>query len=56
MNLEETNTSGARLLTALGLNFIIPTSQLIGGFLVNSVALLSDAIHNFSDFTAILIS
>ncbi|MBF0209373.1 MAG: cation transporter [Desulfamplus sp.] len=51
----ESNT-GARLLITLILNFIIPVSQIIGGIVANSVALISDAVHNFSDFTAILIS
>jgi cation diffusion facilitator family transporter len=40
----------------LVLNLIIPTAQIIGGLLANSVALISDAVHNFSDFTALLIS
>lgn len=51
----EANT-GSRLLITLALNFIIPVSQIIGGLLANSVALISDAVHNFSDFTAIFIS
>jgi len=50
------DTSGSRLLMTLGLNFIIPIAQVIGGVLANSVALISDATHNFSDFAAILIS
>ncbi len=50
------DTSGARLLLSLGLNFIIPVAQVIGGVLGHSVALISDATHNFSDFAAILIS
>jgi cobalt-zinc-cadmium efflux system protein len=50
------DTSGSRLLMTLGLNFIIPIAQMIGGVLANSVALISDATHNFSDFAAILIS
>ncbi len=51
----ESNT-GSRLLITLALNFIIPVAQIIGGLIANSVALISDAVHNFSDFTAILIS
>ncbi|MBF0230993.1 MAG: cation transporter [Desulfamplus sp.] len=51
----EANT-GSRLLITLALNFIIPVAQIIGGLIANSVALISDAVHNFSDFTAILIS
>ncbi|MFO7716165.1 cation diffusion facilitator family transporter [Desulfosarcina sp.] len=50
------DTSGPRLLAALALNLLIPVAQIIGGLLANSVALISDAMHNFSDFTAILIS
>jgi len=50
------DTSGSRLLMTLGLNLIIPIAQIIGGVLANSVALISDAIHNFSDSGAILIS
>jgi len=50
------DTSGPRLLATLVLNLIIPTAQIIGGLLANSVALISDAMHNFSDFTALLIS
>jgi cation diffusion facilitator family transporter len=50
------DTSGPRLLATLVLNLIIPTAQIVGGVLAGSVALISDAIHNFSDFTALLIS
>lgn len=50
------DTTGSRLLITLGLNFIIPVVQIIGGFMAGSIALISDATHNFSDFTAILIS
>ncbi|MFZ5569653.1 MAG: cation diffusion facilitator family transporter [Thermodesulfobacteriota bacterium] len=50
------DTSGSRLLATLALNLLIPVAQVIGGLLANSVALISDAVHNFSDFTAILIS
>ncbi|MDD5722563.1 MAG: cation diffusion facilitator family transporter [Syntrophales bacterium] len=47
---------GRRLLITLALNFIIPVVQIVGGLVANSMALISDAIHNLSDFTAILIS
>ncbi len=53
--LSESST-GARLLITLALNFVIPVIQIIGGIAAHSMALISDAIHNFSDFTAILIS
>lgn len=50
------DSSGPRLLITLALNLIIPVAQIIGGLLAGSVALVSDAMHNFSDFTALLIS
>lgn len=50
------DSTGFRLLITLALNFIIPTVQIIGGIAAHSMALISDATHNFSDFTAILIS
>ena len=50
------DASGPRLLMTLALNFIIPVAQVVGGIISNSVALISDAMHNFSDFTAVLIS
>lgn len=53
-NLSESSIT--RLLITLVLNFIIPAVQLVGGFFANSIALISDAVHNFSDFIAIFIS
>lgn len=54
VNIEE--TSGPKLLITLVLNLIIPIIQIIGGTIAHSMALISDATHNFSDFTAVLIS
>jgi len=54
--LHDTDTTGPRLLMTLGLNLIIPAAQVAGGFAANSTALISDAVHNFSDFTALLIA
>jgi len=45
-----------RLKLVLVLNFIIPAAQIGGGYLANSMALVSDATHNFSDFTAVFIT
>ena len=50
------NQTGTRLLLTLGLNLLIPVAQIIGGLIANSVALISDATHNFSDFAAILVA
>jgi cobalt-zinc-cadmium efflux system protein len=49
-------TSGPRLLVVLVLNLVIPLAQAAGGLWAGSVALISDAAHNFSDFTALLIA
>ncbi len=50
------DASGMRLLFTLGLNFIIPTVQIIGGLAAGSMALISDAVHNYSDFVAVFIA
>ena len=54
VNTEE--TTGTRLLITLVLNLIIPIIQVIAGVFAHSMALISDATHNFSDFMAIFIS
>jgi len=48
--------SGGRLLLALALNIVITVAQIIGGIVSGSLALLSDALHNFSDVSALAIS
>jgi len=40
----------------MALNIFIPAVQLYGGIVSGSMALLSDALHNLSDFTSVLIS
>lgn len=45
-----------RLLATLALNLFIPLIQIAGGLFAHSMALVSDALHNLSDFTAVLIS
>lgn len=50
------DTSGSRLLFTLSLNLIIPVAQVMGGVYAHSMALISDATHNFSDFVAILLA
>ena len=47
---------GNRLLIATVLNFIIATAEIIGGIFSNSLSLISDAFHNLSDATAVLIA
>lgn len=48
--------SGVKLLIAIVLNVIITAAQVAGGLISGSLALLSDALHNFSDVMALLIS
>ena len=48
--------SGKNLFITIILNVIITLSQIIGGILSGSLALLSDATHNFSDVMALLIA
>lgn len=50
------DSSGRSLLVTLGLNLLIPVVQIVGGIQAHSMALISDAAHNFSDFTAVLIA
>ena len=51
-----TPVSGGRLLVTLLLNLLITVAEIIGGILSGSLSLISDALHNFSDGIAIVIS
>ncbi|MDN5346098.1 cation transporter [Petrotoga miotherma DSM 10691] len=53
---EKERTLDSRLLLSVILNFGITIAEILGGIFSNSLALLSDAIHNLNDTTAILIS
>ena len=44
------------LLISIVLNIVITIAQVIGGLLSGSLALLSDALHNFSDVISLIIS
>ncbi len=48
--------SGKNLFITIVLNVIITVAQIIGGIISGSLALLSDAMHNFSDVLALLIA
>ena len=47
---------GRNLLISIVLNVVITISQIIGGIISGSLALLSDALHNLSDVLSLLIS
>jgi len=53
---NEHQSLGWRLLITMLLNFGITIAEIIGGILSGSLALISDALHNFSDGIAIIIS
>ncbi len=50
------DVSGKNLFWTIVLNVIITVSQIIGGIVSGSLALLSDAMHNFSDVLALVIA
>ena len=47
---------GRNLFISILLNILITVSQVIGGILSGSLALLSDALHNFSDVLSLVVS
>lgn len=53
---HSSEVKGKNLLISIILNIGITAAQVIGGFLSGSLALLSDALHNFSDVISLLIS
>ncbi len=50
------NLKGRNLGIAILLNVAITIAQVVGGFISGSLALMSDALHNFSDVLALIIS
>ncbi len=48
--------NGKSLLFSILLNIVITLSQIIGGLISGSLALISDALHNFSDVISLIIS
>lgn len=55
-NHSHNTLSGKNLLLSILLNIVITTAQVIGGFISGSLALISDAVHNFSDVISLVIS
>lgn len=50
------SAEGSKLLFTVILNFGITIAEFVGGIFANSLALISDAIHNLSDAVALLIT
>ncbi|WP_411766175.1 cation diffusion facilitator family transporter [Winogradskyella sp. A3E31] len=48
--------NGRNLLISILLNILITVAQVIGGIVSGSLALLSDALHNFSDVLSLVVS
>ncbi len=55
-NHSHTDLKGRNLLISIVLNVGITVAQVVGGVLSGSLALLSDALHNFSDVLSLIIS
>ena len=55
-NNSHTDLKGRNLIISILLNILITISQVIGGLLSGSLALLSDALHNFSDVISLFVS
>jgi len=53
---HDDNITGSRLIITMLLNFLITIVEVIGGIISGSLSLISDALHNFSDGIAIIIS
>lgn len=54
INIDDTNSR--KLIFVIALNFIITIAEVVGGLISNSLALISDSLHNLSDAGAILLS
>ncbi|WP_027138058.1 cation diffusion facilitator family transporter [Gaetbulibacter saemankumensis] len=53
---NHSDLKGRNLFISILLNILITASQVIGGLLSGSLALLSDALHNFSDVLSLVVS
>lgn len=53
---HEFESAKGRLFFTIVLNFVITIAEIIGGILSGSLALLSDALHNFSDAISVIVS
>ena len=53
---DHKDLKGRNLLISIGLNILITVAQIIGGIISGSLALLSDALHNFSDVLSLIVS
>ncbi len=47
---------GKRLIASMAINLIIPVLQIAGGIVSGSMALISDALHNLTDFASLAVN
>lgn len=52
----DAETGDRRLAWAVGVNIVLTLAQVVGGILSGSLALIADALHNFSDAVALIIA
>jgi cobalt-zinc-cadmium efflux system protein len=50
------NAGDARVALAVGINLALTVAQIVGGILSGSLALIADALHNFSDAISLIIA
>jgi cobalt-zinc-cadmium efflux system protein len=55
-NHSHSNLKDRNLLISILLNIVITAAQIVGGIISGSLALLSDALHNFSDVISLVVS
>lgn len=55
-HIHHTDRGEGRLVLSIILNLLITIAEVVGGLLSGSLALLSDALHNFSDTTSLAVS
>ncbi len=56
VHIHKHEVKGKNLLLSILLNIVITAAQVVGGILSGSLALLSDALHNFSDVLSLIFS
>jgi cobalt-zinc-cadmium efflux system protein len=56
VHIQKNNVEGKNLVFSILLNMLITIAQVVGGLLSGSLALISDALHNFSDVLSLVFS
>lgn len=56
IHIHKHEVKGKNLLFSIILNLLITTAQVVGGLISGSLALISDALHNFSDVISLVFS